>query len=302
MERNFDLAKWLAGEMTKEELEAFEATPEFETYAKIKHYSGMLEAPDFNTTQRLEAITNLKKQPQRIWKSSPFFRIAAMIVVVLGLTFILAYTNTTAVVAAAGEKSNFSLPDHSEVVLNSGSEISYAKWLWSSRRKLQLDGEAYFKVAKGKKFEVITPQGTVTVTGTQFNVKSRDSAFEVACYEGSVWVVSGSIQTKLHKGEQLIIRDGKNSNALPLQTTAPGWITGSLAFYDSSLKMMLTEIERTYGISLTHQEPISEAHFTGTLPGNDLDTTLKIISATYHLTYSKISDKKYSLTPNDSTP
>lgn len=301
MERNFDLAKWLAGEMTKEELEAFEATPEFETYAKIKHYSGMLEAPDFDTTQRLEAITNLKKQPQRIWKSSPF-RIAAMIVVVLGLTFILAYTNTTAVVAAIGEKSNFSLPDHSEVVLNSGSEISYAKWFWSSRRKLQLDGEAYFKVAKGKKFEVITPQGTVTVTGTQFNVKSRDSAFEVACYEGSVWVVSGSIQTKLHKGEQLIIRDGKNSNALPLQTTAPGWITGSLAFYDSSLKMMLTEIERTYGISLTHQEPISEAHFTGTLPGNDLDTTLKIISATYHLTYSKISDKKYSLTPNDSTP
>lgn len=301
MERNFDLAKWLAGEMTKEELEAFEATPEFETYAKIKHYSGMLEAPDFDTTQRLEAITNLKKQPQRIWKSSPF-RIAAMIVVVLGLTFILAYTNTTAVVAAIGEKSNFSLPDHSEVVLNSGSEISYAKWFWSSRRKLQLDGEAYFKVAKGKKFEVITPQGTVTVTGTQFNVKSRDSAFEVACYEGSLWVVSGSIQTKLHKGEQLIIRDGKNSNALPLQTTAPGWITGSLAFYDSSLKMMLTEIERTYGISLTHQEPISEAHFTGTLPGNDLDTTLKIISATYHLTYSKISDKKYSLTPNDSTP
>ena len=57
MERNFDLARWLTGEMTKEELEAFEATPEFETYAKIKHYSGMLEAPDFDTTQRLEAIS-----------------------------------------------------------------------------------------------------------------------------------------------------------------------------------------------------------------------------------------------------
>ncbi|AWG25447.1 FecR family protein [Flavobacterium kingsejongi] len=301
MERNFDLAKWLAGEMTNEELEAFEATPEFETYAKIKHYSSMLEAPDFDTTSQLETITTLKKQPQRIWKPSVFLKIAAMIVVVLGLAFVLAYTSTTAVVAVAGEKLNFSLPDHSEVALNSGSEISYAKWFWSSRRKLHLDGEAYFKVAKGKKFEVTTPQGTVTVTGTQFNVKSRDSAFEVACYEGSVWVVSGTIQTKLHKGEQLIIRDKKNSNALPLQATAPDWISGSLAFYDSSLKMMLTEIERTYAISLTYQGPISEAHFTGTLPGNDLETTLKIISATYHLTYSKISDKKYSLTPNDST-
>lgn len=36
MENNVDLAKWLAGEMTGSELEAFEKSPEFATYQKIK--------------------------------------------------------------------------------------------------------------------------------------------------------------------------------------------------------------------------------------------------------------------------
>ena len=42
------------------------------------------------------------------------------------------------------------LPDHSEVVLNADSEITYKKSNWDTNRKLELQGEAYFKVAKGK--------------------------------------------------------------------------------------------------------------------------------------------------------
>ena len=32
MEEQYDLAKWLSGEMTKSELEAFQKSPDFETY------------------------------------------------------------------------------------------------------------------------------------------------------------------------------------------------------------------------------------------------------------------------------
>ena len=39
MEEQHDLAKWLAGDMTKSELEAFEKSPDFETYNKIKDIS-----------------------------------------------------------------------------------------------------------------------------------------------------------------------------------------------------------------------------------------------------------------------
>ena len=46
----------------------------------------------------------------------------------------------------------------------------------------------FLKVEKGKTFTVKTNYGEVEVLGTVFNVKSRDYAFEVICYEGSVEV------------------------------------------------------------------------------------------------------------------
>jgi len=35
MEENYELAKWLAGEMSEAELQAFQKTPAYETYHKI---------------------------------------------------------------------------------------------------------------------------------------------------------------------------------------------------------------------------------------------------------------------------
>ena len=44
---------------------------------------------------------------------------------------------------------------------------------WKNERSVNLDGEGFFKVAKGSKFDVETSAGTVSVVGTQFNVKNR---------------------------------------------------------------------------------------------------------------------------------
>ncbi|MFD0779580.1 hypothetical protein ACFQZF_14995 [Flavobacterium myungsuense] len=45
MKENYNLAKWLAGEMTQNELDEFKKTPEYNTYSKIETYSSQLKAP-----------------------------------------------------------------------------------------------------------------------------------------------------------------------------------------------------------------------------------------------------------------
>ncbi|UPT71401.1 MAG: hypothetical protein M0D53_03135 [Flavobacterium sp. JAD_PAG50586_2] len=69
MEENYQLAKWLAGEMPEDELKAFKQTPEYATYEKIAAYSSQLKAPDFDADLLYQNTVNRKKNPQKSFLS-----------------------------------------------------------------------------------------------------------------------------------------------------------------------------------------------------------------------------------------
>ena len=98
------------------------------------------------------------------------------------------------------EHTEVYLPDSSQVILNAESKISFNKKTWDENRNVTLEGEAFFKVAKGKRFTVATESGIITVLGTQFNVENRKNFFEVTCYEGLVSVTYNNKETKLAAG------------------------------------------------------------------------------------------------------
>lgn len=295
MENNFDLAKWLAGEMTESELEAFEKSPEFETYQKIKNYSASMEAPVFDTESSYQnVIKQTKKEPIRLQSNWFIKLVAAIIVIGLGTVF-YSKNKTTTEYAEAGQKTTFLLPDHSEIVLNSGSEIKYKKWKWNSNRSLKLEGEAFFKVAKGETFDVNTSLGKVTVVGTQFNVKSRNQNFEVACYEGKVKVAFGNKNVLLEKGNSIRIQNGRIAARTPLDTEKPNWLLNEIKFNNSTLAEVISTIQHQYGIEIEHSQINSGQSFTGTVPTDNIDTAMVIISKAYHLDYIKTSDKKIIL-------
>ena len=296
MENNFDLAKWLAGEMTADELEAFEKSPEFNTYKKIKELSGQMEAPAFDAESSYQNIIGrAKENPVIRLRNNWFLKAAAILVIALGTLFILKYQITSTEYAKAGKKTTFLLPDDSEIVLNSDSEIRYKKWNWSSNRSLDLKGEAFFKVAKGEKFDVNTSLGTVTVVGTQFNVRARNRNFEVECYEGKVKVAFNNKILFLEKGSSVIVRGGKQLQSLPLTTDRPSWLLNELKLNVASLNEAISEIERHYAVEIEHSKISSDQYFTGILPLDNIDTALEILCKTYHLDYIKTSDKKITL-------
>ena len=110
-------------------------------------------------------------------------------------------------VATKGEQNIYELPDGSVATLNAQSSISYEPGEWSSARRVELNGEAFFEVKKGTPFLVKTPYGDVQVLGTSFNVDARKDHFSVACFTGSVRVVAASRSQVLSPGERVFVSD-----------------------------------------------------------------------------------------------
>ena len=293
MEENYELAKWLSGKMTESELKAFQNTPEYNTYAKIAAYSSQLEAPSFEVSELYKKIVRERSHKGKVISLNRnwLLRIAAVVVIGLGLLFVMENFTSQKEVASNGKKTTFNLPDNSEVVLNSGSEIEYKKWGWKSNRKLDLKGEAYFRVAKGRKFEVETNLGKVTVLGTQFDVKARNNRFDVVCYEGRVKVNYNNKQIVLTPGKSVIFVDGKQINSKS-DVSKPEWLENKIAFNNENLSQIVDEIQRQYNVSIEVKSNFSDELFTGKIPNNNLDIALEIIATTYHLEIKKISTNK----------
>ena len=293
MKKNHTLAKWLNDDLSEKELAEFKASPDFEKYQKIKNYTAHLEVDDFDEGTMLSNILQQKKVTSKVvplykkW----IFRAAAIFIIGLGIGFVVKNFIPETQTANFGEKTTFTLPDNSEVVLNSDSEINYKKWNWNSNRRLKLKGEAYFKVSKGKRFEVQTALGKVSVLGTQFNVKARKNRFDVMCYEGRVKVNYANTQILLTHGQSVTFENGKQFNT-PINSSKPGWMDNQICFYKENIKSLLDEVQRQYNITTVLNTKDTNSLFTGKLPTKNLDVALQIISTTYHLEVKKVSKNK----------
>ncbi|MFY7742908.1 MAG: FecR family protein [Flavobacterium sp.] len=294
MEENYHLAKWLNNELEGEELKAFEASKDFAVYQRIKQYSGELTTPAFDEDKMLQTILQTKKT-KPISFQKVVLRIAAVVIISFGITFAVKNFANFTEYAPNGATTAFLLPDNSTVLLNSGSEIEYKKWNWNNERKLKLNGEAYFKVAKGKKFEVATELGKVTVLGTQFNVKNRNNRLDVTCFEGKVQVNYQNTQLLLTKGMTVSFEDGQQVVADQTVQTEPDWLSKQVAFTAAQLPAILEEMMRQYNIDIQMKGKATPQRFTGTIPMNNLDVALEIVATTYHLKMTKINDSTYRL-------
>jgi len=293
MKKNQLLAKWLNNDLSQDELAAFEASPDFEKYQKIKNYTDHLAIADLDEDTMLADILKQKKATPKVVPlyKKRYFQVAAILVLALGITLTFKIAVHKTETADFGKQTSFVLPDNSEVVLNSGSEIGYKKWNWQNNRHLDLQGEAYFRVAKGKRFEVQTKLGKVTVLGTQFNVKTRKNRFDVVCYEGRVQVNYANTQIVLTHGQGVSFENGKQLK-LNVAVSKPEWIDHSIAFYKENIRTILDEVERQYNITIELNTKDTTSLFTGKLPAQNLDTALQIISTTYDLKVEKVSKNK----------
>ncbi|WP_394747191.1 FecR family protein [Spongiimicrobium salis] len=294
MQENY-LAKWLNNELSEEELEEFKKTDAYHSYQKIIAASETLEGPDFDMENTYNTIKAKRvHESSKVVSLSPikkWSRIAAAVILLITGAYFFTNSLDKTVTTSYAEHSEAILPDASEIILNADSEISYNESKWDEDRSLTLDGEAFFKVAKGKKFTVQTTIGEVTVLGTQFNVEQRSGLFEVTCYEGLVRVTHNAIETELPAGSSFLVIDNDVKIVPPTKYNEPTWINDESSFTSIPLLYVLQEFERQYNISMDIKDIDTDQLFTGSFSNKNIDLALKSICVPSKIKFNLEDDK-----------
>lgn len=294
MDKNYLLHKYLNKEATPEEVEHLLSDPEYADLLKIADSSSGMLPPEFNAGENFDAIQHNKIK--RIGTSSNntgykrLLQVAALVVLVV-VSYVFISSMDTQVSTGIGQKTTFNLPDESEVQLNAASKISYNKRNWDKKRTLTLDGEAYFKVTKGNAFNVETPQGTVTVLGTQFNVFSRDTVFNIKCFEGLVSVAFADTLIRLPAGNRLKVENNKLIVHDNTGSVEPSWIAQESSFDNATLSTVLSELQYQYPVKITSHANITLKRFTGSFTHSDLESALRSVCEPLRLAYTIDGDE-----------
>ncbi|MDR1273664.1 MAG: FecR domain-containing protein [Odoribacteraceae bacterium] len=190
-------------------------------------------------------------------------------------------TPRTVVEASGAATRRVVLSDGTDVVLNASSSLAY-----SEERKVALDGEAFFKVAKNEKpFVVTAGEVTVTVLGTTFNVEAYPDRerVKVTLFEGKVKLESKHGSRVLNAGEELLFDPGASDYLLTPVDRArrqPEWCAApSPALAISKFDEILDRIATRYNVSIKNNRPeLNEDAYTFLLDEEEtLDGTLRVL-------------------------
>ncbi|WP_375242647.1 FecR family protein [Lacinutrix sp.] len=285
MDKNYLIKKWLNNDLNSEEQKAFDALEDKPFFNEIieegQRFKGQ-NTSKVSTFENLEKGLKQKPEPTFNWTKT-LLRIAAVFVIGFGLYSLFNKDQHSTFETQLAQTEQITLPDNSMVTLNELSQLEFSD-NWDKERNVQLKGEAYFKVAKGKRFDVKTTSGTVSVLGTQFNVIVRDSIFSVICYEGIVQVNYNNKITKLPAGKAYRIINGK-PEAFNVAVIQPEWLSNMKVFNEASIKDVFTSIESHYNVKIITEDVDNSILFTGAFELDNLDNALKATTKSLNLTY-----------------
>jgi ferric-dicitrate binding protein FerR (iron transport regulator) len=217
---------------------------------------------------------------------------AASIALIIAFSFWKIYINKVEIYCKPGTTISYNLPDKSNIKLNAGSSVKFNKRKWSSNRVIYLDGEAFFKVKKGKSFKVITKKGTIAVLGTTFNVSARGDKLEVYCETGKVSVLSTDTVLLTAGMKSLQTKTNQKTKVEKATTHDATWRIGEFWFNNAPLEEVLNEIERQFNVSIEYQiteQRYYSGYFNKKSLAEALTNVLDPMGLQYRINNNKIS-------------
>jgi transmembrane sensor len=267
------IAKQLQGVATPEEAKELQqwlhsdaaCQQEYDEMARIWQKSGpILANPEFNTDIAWAKLNNKASQinprPQQQFHtiiSYLFSKKAAVAVVLFAMVAIGGFywykQSQWQTFTAANKNETLTLPDQSVVLVRKGSSVKYLRSFEGKERRVQLTGEAFFKVQpnKAKPFIVITDNADVKVLGTSFLVNSDAVAVQVVVVTGKVnvtykYTVEENNQITLNKGQQALLYRGRFHQSSVADSNFMAWNTGQLVFNNTAFSKVLEDISHFY--------------------------------------------------------
>ncbi|WEK37106.1 MAG: DUF4974 domain-containing protein [Candidatus Pseudobacter hemicellulosilyticus] len=202
-----------------------------------------------------------------------------------------------------GRQFRLTLPDGTQVWLNSASSLHYPTSFNGTERKVSITGEAYFEVARNPQqpFRVnINNQAEVEVLGTHFNVNAYDNETIIATtlLQGSIRVTGANRSSAtLQPGQQAELPQAGQPGSVQVIDQADiekamAWKNGLFSFENVSLEEIMRQLERWYDIEVVYESTIPEIVLTGEItrdvPLSDLLAALKKMGVQYRLDNRKL--------------
>ena len=241
----------------------------------------------------------------RSWTANPLLRIAAGIVLVVGVSFawraFIAEPASPAIAYSTqrGEQREVELPDGTRVTLSPATELVVAEGYGRGERRVDLTGEAWFEVVhnEAQPFEVHAG-GTITRDiGTAFSIRALagDSIVRLVVVEGIA-----SLRREGTPSAEAVSLNARDIGVLGAGSTARvernvdvqafvAWRAGLLEFTDATFADVAAELNRWYGVTFA-DTTLATRRVTAPLPTNDLAETLEILSRVLGVRLERVGD------------
>jgi transmembrane sensor len=235
------------------------------------------------------------------------------------------------IISKSGARTKLMLPDGSQVWLNSGSTLNYSNAYNKTQREVELEGEAYFDVAKDatRPFIVHASSLNIKAVGTAFVVKSypQDETVEATLLRGIIEVTrkdypEGS-KVILKPNEKLIfskqpedeVHHYSNDTSRNYTTTTIGkisvtavsktipdsnkaeisWVYNRLVFDGDSFDELAEKMERWYNVKITFvNKELWHYRFKGAFANETIKEALNALQLTAEFSY-QINNNEISL-------
>lgn len=272
------IAHWLEGSISDVELDERYDEEISKDLSAIRDAANELKVADIDSNILLSKIKN-NISPISKKHTIPYLKswVSAIAAVLIGVLVYTSLFNQNIEVSNDGLLyASHNLPDGSVISLNANTQIEYKEDFINSR-VLNLSGEAFFQVEKGKTFVVHTKNGNITVLGTSFNVFSRGSYLSVTCKTGKVKVL-GQNEYILSPGDNVVLHEGQISqkNNVEINQIA-SWQNGESTFISSSINIVILALKSQYGYEIIGKPNDLEQKFTGSFVHNDIDKATRMV-------------------------
>lgn len=311
-------AKELEGKATAAEQEELrrwlEEDPEhraqYQAQQQLWQLTAPASAPQLDAHEAWQKVAGRirAEEGRRDAKTIPMFpaalRVAASVAVLFGLLWLgqyLFFPYWGMEIVASGDKQlSLMLPDSSQVWLNRNSKLIYDPEFAGTAREVQLKGEAFFEIRKDPRrpFIIQTDETITKVLGTSFNLRAYpgEKTVELVVATGRVAFTNkaSAVEAIVIPGHAAVL--DKRSNTIDKYSSpnanAWAWKTDSLQFEGQTLKEVLQDLQRYYGVALQlNNSALANCRFTGSFENNELEEVLQVLAATLQLKYSQQADQ-----------
>lgn len=198
----------------------------------------------------------------------------------------------------AGQRAELTLADGTSVWLNANTILKYPNRFSSSKREVELDGEAYFTVEPDadNEFIVHTKQYAIKVLGTEFNVSSyhTNDLFETSLLKGKVEVFSNETNQLLvlSPNERVFVENGNLMKAPIRHFSHFLWKNGLISFENEQMESIINKLSLYYDVEIkVEKKEILDLKYTGKFWTKDgIEHVIKVLRI--HAKFNYIKDNE----------